>query len=142
MDIITILLIVIAIILLILLYFIKKAKKNHKHKESLEVLRKIKGTTKRVETPEESLAHLNKLALDFFKNYLKIKHEITFVEIAEILKAKKEYKLAEFCDKMEYNLYSGSQVNKKRVLSLIEEFIDITKHHKIISGSKEKDNKN
>jgi len=133
MELITTLLAVIAIILLILLYFIKKAKKSKKHKEGLEALKKIKGTSKKVETPEESLSHLNKLALDFFKNYLKIKHEITFREIAEILKVKRENHLAEFCDKMEYSLYSGKNVSKKDALSLIEEFIEITKHHKITS---------
>jgi phage terminase small subunit len=138
MQIITIILGVIAIGLAILLYLIKRTKKKLNHRESQEVLKKIKGTNKRVESPNESLQHLSKLSKDFFKNYLKIKNEITFKEMAEILKRKNEINLAEFCEKMEIYLYSGRQINKQEVLGIIDQFIAITKTHKIKAIKPEK----
>ncbi|MBM3247398.1 hypothetical protein FJZ17_02575 [Candidatus Pacearchaeota archaeon] len=131
MQLLTIILGILAIGLLILLYFIKKAKKRLNHSQSSEALRKIKGTSKKVESPKESLEHLSKLSKDFFKNYLKIRNETTFKEMAEILKRKNEPSLAEFCEKMEFQLYSGKEINKQEVLGLIDQFIAITKSHKI-----------
>lgn len=131
MLIITIILGILAIGLLILLYFIKRAKKRINHRQSVEALKKVKGTNKKVESANESLIHLNKLSKDFFKNYLRIKNEITFKEMAEILRRKNESSLAEFCDKMEFYLYSGRSITKPEVLGLIDQFIAITKSHKI-----------
>jgi hypothetical protein len=137
-QLITIILAILAIGLLILLYFIRKAKKRLNHRESSEALKKIKGTDKKVENSNESLNHLNKLSKDFFKNYLKIKNEITFKEMAEILRRKNEPNLAEFCEKMELYLYSGKQVSKQEVLEMIDHFIAITKSHKIKPAKPEK----
>ena len=118
---------IIAIILFIILLILKRKRQVHETKQSKEAFNKIKGKDKKVESPRESLEHLNKLSKDFFKNYLQLKTELTYSEIAEILKQKKDYVLADFCERMDSYLYSGKDITKEEVLAMINQFIALSK---------------
>jgi uncharacterized protein YeeX (DUF496 family) len=118
---------IIAIILFIILLALKRKRHSHETKQSKEAFNKIKGKDKKVESPRESLEHLNKLSKDFLRNYLKLKSELTYSEIAEILRQKKDYVLADFCDRLDSYLYSGKEIKKEEVLAMINQFIILSK---------------
>jgi hypothetical protein len=120
----------IAIILFIILIILKSKNKARQNKESQEAYAKIRGKKVRIETAQESLESLNRLAKDFFKNYLKLKNELTYQEISEILRNKKDISLADFCDRINYYLYSGKPITKQESIALINQFIVLTKSKK------------
>jgi hypothetical protein len=107
------------IILLRIWQLNKKEKKEEEKKESIEKSIKLEG---KASTPEESLMMLNHISKKFFKEYLNEKKEMTYIEMAEKLKNKKYKKMSEFCENMDYFLYSGTKVTKEDALKMINDF--------------------
>lgn len=120
----------IAIILLLALLKVKSKNKALEEKETRETYNEVRGTKDKVETPKASLESLNKLAKNFFKNYLHTKSELNYLEISELLDKKNESALADFCKKMEYYLYSGKEITKQEALEMVNNFIMLTKNKK------------
>jgi len=125
----------IAVVLVLALGFILlKLKQLNKKKEIEEQKRKniekslaFEGKAK---TPKESLMMLNDIAKKFFKDYFNEKKEMTYLEIIEKLRGKKDQKTAGFCEKMDYLLYSRIEINKENALEMINEFDNIVKRAK------------
>jgi len=114
---------ILAIMLFIILLIVKSKNKVKQKQESNEAYNKVRGNKTKIETPRESLESLNKLAKNFFKNYLRLKSELTYLEISEILRKKKESSLVDFCERMDYYLYSGKEITKPEVLAMINQFL-------------------
>ena len=121
---------IIAIALLLILLKVKAKNKAAQEKETHETYNEVRGTRTKIETPRESLESLNKLAKNFFKSYLNLRSESDYLEISELLKKKNESGLAEFCEKMEYYLYSGKEITKTEAVDMINSFILLTKNKK------------
>jgi len=100
----------------------REEKKGKEKREFLENSIKLEG---KASTPEESLITLNHISKKFFKEYLNEKKEMTYLEMAEKLKNKKDSKMAEFCKKIDYFLYSGAKINKEDALKMINDFSEI-----------------
>jgi len=122
---------IITILLIVLIIIYKKAEKARiKKQEAIkreDLMEKSFGVDKTIKNPLESLHSLNKIAKRFFKEYLKEKYELTYREFAEKFKLKKDPYTANFCEKMNYLLYSGKKVSREEVLDMIEEFYKIVK---------------
>ncbi len=125
-----IILLIIALILSALLLLIKNRNKIKERNEAKRAYAEIQSKKEKIETPKDSLESLNKLAKNFFKNYLKLKAELTYPEISEILKQKKESGLADFCNRMDYLLYSGTTLTKQDAIAMANQFIFLTKSKK------------
>jgi len=126
---------VVIIVLILALIFIflrirqlnQEEKKKKERREFLEKSIKLEG---RAKTPKESLIMLRDISKKFFKDYFNENKERTYLEIAEKLKSKKEQKMAEFCEKMDYLIYSGAEISKENALEMINEFDSIVKSAK------------
>jgi hypothetical protein len=126
--------IVLSLVAIILLFFLLRVKSKNKaieEKHSKEAYNQVKGTKINIKTPKESLDSLNKLAKNFFKNYLNTKGELNYIEIAELLNKKNESSLADFCKKMDYYLYSGKEITKSEALEMVNNFILLSRNKKI-----------
>jgi len=121
---IVLLLLVIALVLVLLKMrqLNREVKVDKERREILEKSIKLEG---KATTPKESLIILNNISKKFFKEYINEKKEITYLEMAEKLRTKKYQKMAEFCEKMDYFLYSGTEINKEDALKMINEFSEI-----------------
>lgn len=126
---------IVAIILLLALLKVKAKNKALQEKETKETYDEVKGTKNKIQTPKESLESLNKLSKNFFKSYLNIKSELNYLEISELLHKKNESALADFCQKMDYYLYSGKEITKSEALSMVNDFIMLTKNKKMSHSS-------
>lgn len=118
------LLLVIALIF-ILLRIRQLNQEEKKEKEKREFLEKSIKLEGKASTPEESLIILNNISKKFFREYINEKKEMTYLEMAEKLKNKKNQRMSEFCEKMDYFLYSGTKITKEDALKMINEFSEI-----------------
>ena len=125
-----IILTLIAIVLVVILITLKSKNKKKMNKETQEEYIRVKGKKEKIENVRESLESLNRLAKNFFKDYLNIKNELTYSEIVEILKKKNEPSLVDFCIRMDLYLYSGKEISKTEVVAMINQFIVLTKGKK------------
>ena len=105
----------------------REEKRGKEKREFLEKSIKLEG---KASTPEESLITLNHISKKFFKEYLNEKKEMTYLEMAEKLKNKKDSKIAEFCKKMDYFLFSGTKITKEDAIKMVNEFSEIVKKAK------------
>lgn len=125
----TIIVLLIILIITVIILTIKKInlKKQLEQEEALkqESIKKTMGVEKNPKNPKESLIILNKIAREFFREYLKNKHQETYSEIEESLKKKKETDMVNFCEEMNYLLYSGKEIKKEDSLKMIEKFNSI-----------------
>lgn len=102
------LIVLLAAILILLLIFaltlrlLKKRKQSSNLKSKVSLNFKIKKTS----NPKENLYSLNRLSREFFKQYLNLKSELTYLEIAKILRDKNKPHEAEYCEELESLLYS------------------------------------
>jgi hypothetical protein len=137
------LIVLLAAILILLLIFaltlrlLKKRKQASNLKSRASLNFKIKKTS----NPKENLYSLNRLSREFFKHYLNLKSELTYLEIAKILRDKNKPHEAEYCEELESLLYSGREIKKEVVLKLIQQFIEMT-HKANLEKSKENKNHN
>jgi len=121
-----IVLLVLVLALIFILLKIRQLNKNvKKEKEQRELLEKSIKLEGKANTPEESLMMLNQISKKFFKEYINEKKEMTYLEMAEKLKNKKYPKMSEFCEKMDYLLYSGVKINKEDAIKMINDFSEI-----------------
>ena len=121
----TILSVLVLALLFILLRIRQLNREEKMEKEKKEILEKSIKLEGKASTPEESLIILNNISKKFFKEYLHEKKEMTYLEMAEKLKSKKYQKMAEFCEKMDYLLYSGVKINREEALKMIDIFSEI-----------------
>jgi len=124
-----IILIVLLVLVLALIFILlkirqlnKEVKKEKEQRDTLEKSIKLEGNAK---TPEESLMMLNHISKKFFKEYINEKKEMTYLEMAEKLKNNKYPKMSEFCERMDYLLYSGAKISKEDALNMITDFSEI-----------------
>jgi biopolymer transport protein ExbB/TolQ len=114
---------------LFLILYLKRARKAKKQeieeKQKQEFLKKNLGLNREIKNPKESLLTLNKIAREFFREYLRSRHEENFTEIEEALKKKKHSEAAKFCEDMNYLLYSGKPVKKEDAIKMINDFDSI-----------------
>ena len=128
----------IVILLIVLVFLIMKRRKikeqeKQKQEEKKKEITKSIGLEKNPKNYRESLIMLNKMAKEFFKEYLKNKHQETYAEIEEALKKKKEKYMVDFCEEMNYLLYSGKEIKKEDSIRMMEKF------NVIIAKSKSKE---
>jgi len=100
----------------------QEEKKVNEKREFLEKSIKLDG---KASTPRESLMILSNISKKFFKEYLNEKKEMTYLEFADKLKKKKEQKMSDFSEKMDYLLYSGTDIGKEDALKMINDFSEI-----------------
>jgi biopolymer transport protein ExbB/TolQ len=124
----------IAIILLIIFILLSRIKivKRKKVQEQQDnakkvLLKEMHKVNKKIKNPKESLLELNKVAKEFFREYLKENKEDTYVELEQLLKRKNQKDMIGFCEKMDFLLYSGKPVTKSQALEMIEELRKIIK---------------
>lgn len=135
MDISLIIILSLAVLLLISFLVIKllqnkKKKKVEEQKTNVktQILKEMHGLDKKIKNPKQSLSALNKIAREFFKQYLKEKEEDTYVELEELLRKKKNIQMIDFCEKMDNLLYSGKTITKSQALEMISQFRNLLKH--------------
>lgn len=109
-----------------------KAKKikEDKKQENQNTIKRILNINRKIKNPKESLLALNKISKDFFKLYLKDEDQETYSEMETALRKKGKIEMAEFCEKLDYLLYSGKEITKAQAIEMIEEFTKIIKHKK------------
>lgn len=117
----------ILIVLLLMLIIVRKKVKKDIEKNQQRTIEKMQWFSKKIKSPKESLLVLNHVAKDFFKAYLRNKSELTYREMSAILRNKKKDIWADFCDEMDYHLYSGKEVSRSEALTLINSFISIVR---------------
>jgi biopolymer transport protein ExbB/TolQ len=131
---ITITLLVLILIITVCYLLIKRAKIKkqilEEERAKQESIKKSMGLEKNPKSPKESIIILNKIAREFFREYLKNKHQETYTEIEEGLKKKKEAEMVKFCENMNYLLYSGKEIKKEDSLKMIELFNNIIRKSK------------
>jgi len=109
-----------------------KAKKikEDKKQENQNTIKRILNINRKIKNPKESLLAMNKISKDFFKLYLKDEDQETYSEMETALRKKGKIEMAEFCEKLDYLLYSGKEITKAQAIEMIEEFTKIIKHKK------------
>jgi len=127
MDIIIIILIIVLAMLVVFAFTLKLNRKLAERKIQKQAANAVLKDRKNVKTSREGILALNKITKDFFREYLKLKGELTLKEISEVLRSKNDEESAAFCDKLDYLIYSGKEINKAESVQLIGEFIEITK---------------
>ena len=112
----------------LILYFRTRRKhlqKKHENESNAEEvhphLQKI-AKIKKINNPKEALSELGKNVKQISMEYLKTDKEMTFGEFSEKLREKNKTALAEFCNEIEYLIYSEEEPTKERVFSLIDKF--------------------
>jgi len=108
-----------AIILTIIELRLKKKVDSCKNKtENVYVseLRKIAASNK---DAEKKLDLVNDLAKRFFSEFLNISPLLTYSEMAEEFKKRKEEKLKEFCELMLFAYYSGEKIDNEKINEII-----------------------
>lgn len=93
--------------------------KNKKRKEKTESFQEPKEIE---EKPEKELLLFDKKVKNYFKEYLKLDSEADYTKIAEKLRKKNKKGLADFCDRMNYLLYSGEKIEEKDIKALKKYF--------------------
>lgn len=84
------------------------------YKENIRILREKSNT------PEDFIK-INQLARDFFKEYLNLDYNLTYLDLKKEFEKNNKTDLAEFCNKISEINYSG----KKQDISEISEAIEI-----------------
>lgn len=112
------LVIILFIIIFVIFYIIKKIKQKKQRPKKTGP--KITGDSK------ENLLLFDKKIKNYFKRYLKLDSEIGYTKIAEKLREKNKYALANFCDRMNYALYSGKEIDEGDIKALNKHFHNIT----------------
>jgi hypothetical protein len=129
MDLLITALTILLLVLIISIIAIKILKKNMKEAKK-EISEQKVAKRNEIKNPKDSLLNLNKVSKEFFKKYLNTKSELTYSELSKILKKKKENDMADFCDKLDFLLYSGKVIKKEQVLELINSFLEVTRKAK------------
>ena len=95
-----------------------KAKKikEDKKQENQNTIKRILNINRKIKNPKESLLALNKISKDFFKLYLKDEDQETYSEMETALRKKGKIEMAEFCEKLDYLLYSGKEITKAQAI--------------------------
>jgi len=70
-------------------------------------------------TPEKKFNILNKLAKDFFKQYFKLNHNLTYLQLSENFHKKNKEDFSDFCKSMSDLDYSNKKTDKSQVDKLI-----------------------
>jgi len=120
-----ILLLLVVFILLLAWSFILKLKKKQDNKE-LKTDTTKNTNIKKIKDSRKLLYEVNKLTRKFFKDYLNLKNELTYSELSKILRERRENRMADYCDRLDYYLYSGSKRTIEEVKVLLEQFKAIT----------------
>ena len=94
-------------------------------------IKEIRKMKRRTKNPRERLRVLNKIAKNFFKEYLETRAEMTYGEIADKLREKGKNAIAGFCHELGYHLYSGRELSDKETDILIKKFENIVQGRKI-----------
>ena len=114
-------LLVLIILIIIAIVGVISLTKNRKRKE------KNKKEPKKIEkNPEKELLLFDKKIKDYFKGYLKLDSEVGYTKIAEKLREKNKHALANFCDRMNYSLYSEKKIDEEDIKALKKHFRNIT----------------
>lgn len=71
------------------------------------------------ETPEEKFNILNELTKDFFKQYFKLKSNLTYLELSKNFHKKNKEDFSDFCKSMSDLDYSNKKTDKSQVDKLI-----------------------
>ena len=125
-DILIIALIILIAIILAITFFLIKKKKTSKEKKLIKsgskYLRKIEKIKSGKLSNEKKLHSLGETARRFFGEYLKINSNATYEELKALLENKRKAKMAEFCSKISYYLYSGAEIKKEELESLFKDF--------------------
>lgn len=124
---------IIAIILILIFINVRRKKKIEQLQEAekkQKTIGKYIGLNESLKNPKESLISLNKIAREFFKEYLNQKHIETYSEIEDELIKRKEKSMMGFCENMNYLLYSGKTIAKEDALLMINQFNDILRDKK------------
>jgi len=143
MDWIILTLSIILVALLILILILKRKKKKVEKQYRENFFQKVNLVNK-IKDPKDSLLTLSKIVKDYLKEYLQEKEGLTYKELSIVLRQKKDEVFANFCDALDYYLYSGIEIKKEIVLRLIDKFIELVrkKEKGIVKKQDKKINKN
>lgn len=124
---------IIFIILVIVLAYKarKRALKRRMEEAESPYVKEIRKLKRRTKNSQERLRALNKIAKNFFKEYLETRAEMTYGEIADKLREKGKNAIAGFCHELGYYLYSGRELSDKETDILIRKFENIVQGKKI-----------
>src|SRR3989344_4092030 len=124
--------IIFLILILVLVYKTRKrALKRRMEEAENPYIKEIRKMKRRTKNPRERLRVLNKIAKNFFKEYLETRAEMTYGEIADKLREKGKNAIAGFCHELGYHLYSGRELSDKETDILIKKFENIVQGRKI-----------
>ena len=108
------------------------AEEVHPHLQKIAKIKKINN-------PKEALSELGKGVKQISMEYLKTDKEMTFGELSEKLREKNKTSLADFCNEIEYLIYSEEEPTKNKIKELVDKFEKALKPKK---QPKEKETRN
>ena len=125
-----------SIFILIFFYILNKKRVDEKIEKIFKKIfnkdkKRVVKVKEKEKTPSEELYKWSKGVKNFFKNYLRLEEDLTFTEIAKVLRSKKNRgekkreKLAKFCEKLNYFLYAKESISREDVENLKKEFREI-----------------
>lgn len=120
-------LVVIAIFIVVTWVLIALNRKIHEKIESEKnKFLPFKKKLKKLKPNNESLEALNKLAKDFFKERFNMVYSLTYLDLAENFKKKKQEDIVEFCNLMTHLTYSGkkSVLEIKKAMNLFSDILN------------------
>lgn len=69
--------------------------------------------------PKNDLRELNRIARNFFKEYLNLDHNLTYLELSVYFKNQNKQNFAVFCEMMNNLQYSGEAITRNSIIQLI-----------------------
>ena len=103
---------------------VSEATRFHRYKKGVEILKTVSNG------PEKDFESLNSYARSFFKEYLNLDYNLTYLELAEIFRKQNKKEYAEFCELMSNVNYSGGKVKPEEVRQLIDSFYKIIQNYR------------
>lgn len=103
---------------------VSEATRFHRYKKGIEALKNASGG------PKKDFENLNSYARAFFKEYLNLDYNLTYLELSEIFKKQNKQDYAEFCALMSDINYSGRKAKPEEVKQLVNIFYKMIEEYK------------
>ena len=107
--------------------FKKIASEKNRFYSYLESAKELRESS--LEKPQEKFNSLNRLVRGFFKDYLELPYNQTYLELEKNFMEKNKREYADFCKLMSDANYSGKNLEKDELAELINMFIKILRDY-------------